>query len=109
MYYLEKELEISASHKLQLDYESKCSELHGHNWKIVVYCKSEKLDRNGVVIDFTTIKQIVNELDHANLNDILEYNPTAENIARWLVERIPYCYKVSVQETEGNKIILDAY
>ncbi|MCI6781676.1 MAG: 6-carboxytetrahydropterin synthase, partial [Dialister sp.] len=29
-------------------------------------------------------------------------NPTAENIAKWLCDRIPHCIRVSVQETEGN-------
>ncbi|MBQ6659367.1 MAG: 6-carboxytetrahydropterin synthase, partial [Prevotella sp.] len=40
MYYVKKTMEISAAHQLQLDYESKCTNLHGHNWIITVYCKS---------------------------------------------------------------------
>ena len=39
MYYIEKTLEISACHRLTLSYESKCQNLHGHNWIITVYCK----------------------------------------------------------------------
>jgi 6-pyruvoyltetrahydropterin/6-carboxytetrahydropterin synthase len=34
-------------------------------------------------------------------------NPTAENIARWVSEQIPHCYKVSVQESEGNIAIYE--
>lgn len=103
MYYIKKRLEISASHSLNLNYESKCKNLHGHNWIITVYCKSEKLDDNGMVIDFTHIKEkIHDELDHQNLGSILFFNPTAENIAKWVQENTPYCYKVDVQETEGN-------
>lgn len=41
-------------------------------------------------------------LDHKHINDILPFNPTAENIARWVVEQIPECYKAEVQESEGN-------
>lgn len=103
MYYVKKTLEISAAHRLQLDYESKCNNLHGHNWVITIYCKSKELDRNGMVVDFTHIKRLVKgQLDHKLLNDVLPCQPTAENIARWLTEQIPNCYRADVQESEGN-------
>ena len=103
MYYIKKRLEISACHKLNLSYESKCQNLHGHNWIITIYCKSETLNQDGMVIDFTHIKkQISDKLDHNDLNKVLNFNPTAENIARWVQEQIPHCYKVDVQESEGN-------
>lgn len=53
MYYVRKRLEISASHRLELSYESKCAALHGHNWIITVFCRAEELDGNGMVADFT--------------------------------------------------------
>lgn len=103
MYFVKKRLEIAGSHHLKLDYESKCSNLHGHNWIITVYCKSETLDNNGMVIDFTHIKKAVSDkLDHQNLNEIFDFNPTAENIAKWICDNVPKCYKVDVQESEGN-------
>ena len=61
MYYVKKRLEISAAHNLKLDYESKCENLHGHNWIIVIYCRSEELDKNGMVLDFTVIKKKIKE------------------------------------------------
>lgn len=103
MYYVRKRLEISASHQLRLSYESKCENLHGHNWIITVYCRAHELNSDGMVIDFSVIKHLVKErLDHKNLNDILPFNPTAENIARWICEQVPGCYKVEVQESENN-------
>lgn len=102
MYYVTKTIEVSGAHRLSLDYESKCRGLHGHNWKITVHCKSQELDQNGMVIDFSKIKAVVEEIDHAYLNDIVDFNPTAENIAKWLCDRIPKCYRVDVEESAGN-------
>lgn len=103
MYRVTKRIEISASHRLDLDYPSKCTNIHGHNWIITVTCQAETLNSNGMVEDFTAIKEIVrSRLDHANLNDVVPFNPTAENIARWICEQIPTCVQVDVQESEGN-------
>lgn len=103
MYYVEKRLEISAAHRLSLDYESKCTSIHGHNWIVTIYCKAKELNANGMVTDFTDIKQkIQGQLDHKYFNDVLPFNPTAENMAHWICQQIDHCYKVSVQESEGN-------
>ncbi len=103
MYYVSKRIEISAAHRLELDYPSKCSALHGHNWVITVHCRAAELNSNGMVTDFTDIKRLMHDrLDHACLNDVLPFNPTAENIARWICETVPNCYRVEVQESEGN-------
>lgn len=103
MYYLQKRIEISGAHSLCLDYESKCSRLHGHNWIITVFCRAEKLNENGMVTDFSHIKQEITEmLDHKNFNEVLPFNPTAENIAHWICYRVENCYRVEVQESEGN-------
>ena len=61
-----------------------------------------------MVIDFSHIKRIVkDQLDHRNLNEVLPFNPTAENIARWVCDQLPCCYKVEVQESEGNTAIYE--
>lgn len=103
MYYVSKRMEIAGSHQLNLPYESKCENLHGHNWIITVHCKTESLTEYGMIIDFTHIKrEIHDKLDHHNLNELFDFNPTAENIAKWICDQIPSCYKVEVQESEGN-------
>lgn len=108
MYTVIKRMEISASHSLRLSYRSKCENPHGHNWVITVHCRSERLDENGMVADFSRIKDAVMErLDHRNLNEVLPFNPTAENMARWICEQVPACFKVEVCESEGNTAIYE--
>ena len=104
MYRVKKRLEISAAHRLSLDYRSKCENIHGHNWNIEIICQSEELDNNGMVYDFTHIKKNISDLlDHKYINDVIGCNPTAENIGRWIAETIgDKCVKVIVQESEGN-------
>lgn len=108
MYYIKKRLEVAGAHKLTLDYESKCQNLHGHNWIIEVECKSEKLNQNGMLVDFTHIKKAIHErLDHKYINDIVDFNPTAENIAKWVVENVPLCFRAKVIESENNEAIYE--
>lgn len=108
MYYVSKRMEIAGAHNLKLDYESKCSNLHGHNWIVIVYCRAKELNQNGMVVDFKHIKDMIHDkLDHQYLNDIVDFNPTAENMARWICKQVPNCYKVSVQESEGNIAIYE--
>ena len=72
------------------------------------YCQAEQLNEDGMVVDFTHIKEVVKgQLDHKNLNDVLPCNPTAENIARWICEQVPHCVKVEVCESEGNRVIYE--
>ena len=47
MYTVRKRLEISASHRLSLSYASKCENLHGHNWIVIVWCRSKQLNPYG--------------------------------------------------------------
>ena len=103
MYYVTKRLEISSAHSLNLTYKSKCEALHGHNWIVVIHCRSEKLNADGMVTDFTDIKEkITGALDHKNLNEVFDFNPTAENIARWICDNVENAWKVEVWESEMN-------
>lgn len=66
-------------------------------------CRSKEVDENGMVVDFSLIKRmIMDRVDHRMLNDVLDFNPTAENIARWVVDSVPNCYRAEVEESDGN-------
>ena len=109
------EFYFEAAHQLNLSYESKCENMHGHNWIVTVYCKAEKLTEYGMIVDFKKVKDTIHgTLDHRYINDILpDVNPTAENMAKWICDQVTelcetgYCYKVSVQESEGNVAIYE--
>jgi len=80
---------FEAAHKLP-NYPGKCSNLHGHTWKLIVSC-SGKMNK-GMVIDFLEIKKIVeenvlNRLNHSYLNDFIE-NPTCENVILWIKKEL---------------------
>ena len=80
--------------------------VHGHNWKIVIYCRSEELGADGVVVNFLDSERDIRDyLDHGDLNELLPVSPTTENLARWVCDQIETCYKVCVQESEGNQAI----
>ena len=108
VYYIKKKVVVSASHWLELPYESLCTKAHGHNWTVYIYCAAHQLDGNGMVIDFAKIKALINDkLDHQCLNDVFDFNPTAENIARWVVNNVEHCYKATIVENEGSEATYD--
>lgn len=108
MFRVTKRMEIAGAHNLKLSYDSKCENLHGHNWIIEVTCACDDHELvDGMVMDFTHIKKAVQDrFDHKYLNELEPFksgvNPTAENMAKYIYDTIPNCVYVSVQESEGN-------
>ncbi len=62
--------------------------MHGHQWRAIVKICFEKTGENGIAWDFTNLKKITKKLDHKCLNDILDFNPTAENLAEYIFNEI---------------------
>jgi len=90
MYKVSKRIEVAGCHCLALPYDSKCTNRHGHNWIITVNIEGAELNPEGMLIDFTHVKKVVNQLDHADLNELFhgKINPTAENIAWWVHSQV---------------------
>ena len=82
-----KKFEFEAAHKLP-NHSGKCRNLHGHSYKLEVTVSSNKLNGQGMVMDFGDLKAIVkkhvlDKFDHSNLNDFFEI-PTAEHMIHWI-------------------------
>ena len=93
-YQLKVVTEFASAHTLR-GYPGACSRMPGHNWKVELEAVSTQLDEIGMGVDFKVMKQAANEvgdeLDHRYLNDLepfKEINPTAENIAAYMYEKI---------------------
>ncbi len=72
-----------------------CERLHGHNWKIEVIVAGEELGKDGLLLDFKTIKKgtekVLEELDHQFLNELRPFktaSPSSENIARYIFQTL---------------------
>ncbi|MBU0467553.1 MAG: 6-carboxytetrahydropterin synthase QueD [Candidatus Omnitrophica bacterium] len=90
MFELKIKGEFSSAHLLR-EYDGKCKNLHGHNWKVEIEVFKEELDAIGMVADFGLLKSKMNEIldivDHQCLNDLDHFkkvNPTSENIAKYI-------------------------
>lgn len=74
---------FQAAHFLK-EYKGKCEKIHGHTFKVEVRVAVSELDDTGIGIDFAEIKKKLAEIlpDHTLLNEIYDFNPSAENLAR---------------------------
>ena len=125
-----RKIEFDAAHRV-MEHENKCQYLHGHRYVVEATFESNSLDDLGRVIDFGKIKEILGtwideNWDHnaiLNIKDqdlgknietitkqkvyYLPYNPTAENLALYLLREIcpklfpnnAKCCKIKIYET----------
>ncbi len=86
----------------------KCGRLHGHSFRIDICVRGPVANDTGWVMDFADIsaafEPVYDQLDHHYLNEIEGLsNPTSENLARWIWQRlcpsVPTLVKVTVYET----------
>jgi len=92
MYEVTVEDSFAAGHYLR-NYQGKCENPHGHNYKVRVTLAGQDLDKAGLLLDFKDLrevmKRVIDRLDHQMINDIppfTELNPSAENLARYFYD-----------------------
>ena len=85
---------FAAAHQLAM-VAKKCENLHGHNWKVEVCVKGDRLNDAGVLVDFGILKgyvqEIMNRLDHKFLNELPYFEkdaPSSENIALYVARSL---------------------
>ena len=107
---------FAAAHRLEA-YHGKCENLHGHNFMVEAFFEGERLNEEGMLVDFAILKGYVNEalseLDHKYINEIpffQERASSSEYIALHLYERLRTLLKeksISVREVrvwESEKV-----
>ncbi|HTV14654.1 MAG TPA: 6-carboxytetrahydropterin synthase QueD [Acidobacteriaceae bacterium] len=92
MYELTVERGFSSGHYLR-NYKGKCENPHGHNYKVRITLRGEKLDHAGLLLDFRDLKlvmrPVIERLDHQMINDLEPFttiNPSAENLAKYFYD-----------------------
>jgi 6-pyruvoyltetrahydropterin/6-carboxytetrahydropterin synthase len=91
-----KKFHFDAAHHLPY-YLGLCHNPHGHRWFLDVGVTGEVQSGSGMIIDFSELKEIINNIlekfDHHDLNDVIP-NPTAEHIIEYLIPLIQkgLCY-----------------
>jgi 6-pyruvoyltetrahydropterin/6-carboxytetrahydropterin synthase len=127
MFRVSREINFSYGHRL-LNHPGKCARLHGHNGRVLIEVASDKLNAQGMVVDFYDIKETAGNwidevLDHHMIlwdQDplvpvlqkigewpvLMKESPTAEAIARWIFEEVRAkglpVTKLTLWETENS-------
>ncbi|HEY7824399.1 MAG TPA: 6-carboxytetrahydropterin synthase QueD [Acidimicrobiia bacterium] len=114
MYRISKDFHFSASHQLHgLRAGHPCGRMHGHNYIVKVTLSGQTLDDRGFLLDYNDLKPfgqwLDDTLDHQHLNEVLQVQPTAENMAQVLAEiardilAIPDHVSISIGVSETPK------
>ena len=93
-----KSFEFEAAHRLP-KHRGACKYLHGHSYKLEVGISGPVDINTGMIIDFKSLKGLVNEividrLDHSYLNELIMISNfpaeclTAENMVIWIVNQL---------------------
>jgi 6-pyruvoyltetrahydropterin/6-carboxytetrahydropterin synthase len=120
-----KDYRASMAHRIALAYDTKCRNLHGHNYLITVCITANvtELPEVGYYMDFTEldgyVKPVIERIDHKSLNDYVGDNASAERLAMYLESVIPFgeiiekvkgrnakvqSYSIKVEENDKSRV-----
>jgi 6-pyruvoyltetrahydropterin/6-carboxytetrahydropterin synthase len=105
MKWISRDFRFAASHQLEgLGPDHKCSRLHGHTYEVRLRVDGET-DTVGFIVDYAELDWLAaflsENLDHRHLNDVVPFNPTAENLSEWLLAR---CLQWAANEARSRTI-----
>jgi 6-pyruvoyltetrahydropterin/6-carboxytetrahydropterin synthase len=93
MFEVTVEAGFSSGHYLR-NYQGKCENPHGHNYKVRVTLAGAELDDAGMLLDFKLLKHVmrpvIDRIDHQMINDLEPFtvlNPSADNLARYFYQQ----------------------
>jgi len=97
---------FSAAHRIH-GIGGKCEDVHGHNYRVEVEISAQRLKKPGMIADFIEVGSKLESIlpDHKMLNEVYDFNPTSENLARRFYEELSRFYAVSrvtVWETDQS-------
>jgi 6-pyruvoyltetrahydropterin/6-carboxytetrahydropterin synthase len=106
---LVRSVNFEAAHRLPRVPEGhKCARLHGHSFRLEIAVVGPVDPVTGWFVDYAVIDDawapLHEQLDHRYLNEVVGLeNPTSENLARWVWERLqpvlPMLARITVFET----------
>lgn len=111
-----KDFTFESAHQLtKVPSGHQCGRLHGHSYKLRVHCQGKLNPERDWVLDYAEIagvvRPIVQKLDHTFLNDLFDFETTAENLAFWIgneiAENLPELYSVELFETPTTSVVFE--
>jgi 6-pyruvoyltetrahydropterin/6-carboxytetrahydropterin synthase len=111
-----KDFSFEAAHQLtKVPVGHQCGRMHGHSYKVRVHCKGVLDPAKDWVVDYADIakacRPIVDSLDHTILNDHMDMETTAENLAWWFAVKmkplLSPLYAVEVFETPTTSVVCE--
>lgn len=110
-----KEVTFDAAHHLpNVPSGHKCGRLHGHTYRVRVWVDGWPDRHTGWIVDYADIdaavQPVIAMIDHHGLNSVIE-NPTTENVAMWLWEKIkgglPGICRIEVYESSTTGCVYE--
>lgn len=123
---LHKDMNFAAAHFVPHEGAGACKFMHGHTYFVDIAIAGNKLDEQGFLTNFATIKKLIHgRYDHKVMNDQIEFSdgfggnpesfPTTENVAKNISEivqnhlneegNMAVCVQVFVRETPTSYIV----
>ena len=103
MYEIEVEVSFPASHQVSLT-GGEPELLHEHTWTVRAKLAGRKLSADGILVDFTIVKQLLGQIadklkgkDLGRVTVLAQQNPSAENVARYFYEQLQGGFGPDVQ------------